>query len=169
MAAAVPKSEEGLRRAIGEAHRRYTRRVNFRKKWRGHLWQGRFASFVMDQPYLLACAGYVEMNPVRAGMVKNPNRYRWSSCPSSLGDNDDCWLDEHGCYTALGASALERRDRYIAFVEQGLPEKELLLFRTALQRGQLTGDNQFIDQVEQIIGRRIEHRAPGNQPKKPAK
>ena len=53
---AVPSSEEGLRRAIGEAHRRYTRRINFRQKWRGYLWQGRFASFVMDEPYLLAAA-----------------------------------------------------------------------------------------------------------------
>src|SRR5512137_3121050 len=50
----VPRSEDGLRRAIGEAHRRYTRLVNFRKKWKGHLWQGRFASFLMDEKYLLA-------------------------------------------------------------------------------------------------------------------
>ena len=61
---AVPSSEGGLRRAIGEAHRRYTRRVNFREGWRGHLWQGRFASFVMDESYLLAAARYVELNPV---------------------------------------------------------------------------------------------------------
>ena len=47
-------SEDGLRRAIGEVHRRYTRRINFREKWRGYLWQGRFVSFVMDEPYLLA-------------------------------------------------------------------------------------------------------------------
>ena len=53
---AVPKTEDGLRRAIGEAHRRYTRRINFREKWRGYLWQGRFASFIMDEPYLLAAA-----------------------------------------------------------------------------------------------------------------
>ena len=53
---AVPAVEVGLRRAIGEAHRRYTRRINFREKWRGYLWQGRFASFVMDGPHLLAAA-----------------------------------------------------------------------------------------------------------------
>ena len=47
----VPESEDGLRRAIGEAHRRYTRHANFRKRWRGHLWQGRFASYVLDEPY----------------------------------------------------------------------------------------------------------------------
>jgi len=51
----VPQSADGLRRAIGQPHRRYTRRVNFRQRWRGHLWQGRFASFVLDEPYLLAC------------------------------------------------------------------------------------------------------------------
>ena len=69
---AVPSSEDGLRRAIGEAHRRYSRRINFREKWRGYLWQGRFASFVMDEPYLLAAARYVELNPVRAKLVTSP-------------------------------------------------------------------------------------------------
>ena len=72
---AVPKSEDGLRRAIGEAHRRYTRRINFREGWRGHLWQGRFASFVMDDDYLLAAARYIELNPVRARMVRKVHRY----------------------------------------------------------------------------------------------
>ena len=62
----VPQSAESLRRAIGEAHRRYTRRINFREGWRGHLGQGRFASFVMDEDQLLTAARYVEFNPVRA-------------------------------------------------------------------------------------------------------
>ncbi len=61
----VPQSAGSLRRAIGEAHRRYTRRINFREGWRGHLWQGRFASFVMDEDHLLTAARYVELNPVR--------------------------------------------------------------------------------------------------------
>ena len=69
---AVPNSEDGLRQGIGEAHRRYTRRVNFRERWRGHLWQGRFALFVLDDYYLPAATRYVEMNPVSAGMVDGP-------------------------------------------------------------------------------------------------
>jgi len=60
---AVPESKDGLRSAIGEAHRRYTRRINFREGWRGHLWQGRFASYTMEERYLLAAARYIEMNP----------------------------------------------------------------------------------------------------------
>ncbi|MEW5980395.1 MAG: transposase, partial [Acidobacteriota bacterium] len=76
---AVPSSPESLARAIGEAHRRYTRRINFRENWRGHLWQERFASFPLDENYLLAAARYVEMNPVAAGLVAHPGEYPWSS------------------------------------------------------------------------------------------
>ncbi len=90
----VPKSEDGLRRAIGEAHRRYTRRVNFREGWRGHLWQGRFASFVLDEPYLLAAARYIELNPVRAQLVTAPSDYPWSSARAHLKRKDDCLVGE---------------------------------------------------------------------------
>jgi len=76
---AVPGSEDGLRKAIGEAHRRYTRRINFREDWRGHLWQGRFSSFVMDDKYLHSAIRYIAMNPVKAGLTNRPEQYRWSS------------------------------------------------------------------------------------------
>jgi putative transposase len=62
---AVPETENALRLAIGEVHRRYTRYINFREGWRGHLWQGRFASYVMDERYLIACVSYIETNPLR--------------------------------------------------------------------------------------------------------
>jgi putative transposase len=62
---AVPESEDGLRRGIGEAHRLYSRMINLCENWRGHLWQGRFSSFTMDETYLFAAVLYVEMNPVR--------------------------------------------------------------------------------------------------------
>ena len=81
---AVPSTEDSLRRAIGEAHQRYTRRINFREKWRGYLWQGRFASFVMDERYLLAAARYVELNPVRAELVPAAIEWPWSSARAHL-------------------------------------------------------------------------------------
>ncbi|MEA3358165.1 MAG: transposase [Thermodesulfobacteriota bacterium] len=62
---AVPSEKDNLMLAIGEAHRRYSRRINFREGWKGHLWQGRFASYILDKAYLLACTRYIEMNPVR--------------------------------------------------------------------------------------------------------
>ena len=81
---AVPSSEDGLRRAIGEAHRRYTRAVNFREGWRGHLWQGRFSSHAMEERYLLTAVRYIELNPVRAALVQKPEEYRWSSAAAHL-------------------------------------------------------------------------------------
>ncbi len=85
----MPQAEDALRLAIGKAHRRYTRRVDFREGRRGHLWQGRFASSVMDEPYLLAAARYIELNPVRAGLVVAPSEYRWTSARAHLRGKDD--------------------------------------------------------------------------------
>ncbi len=76
---AVPETPDGLRGAMGEAHRRYTRHVNFREGWRGHLWQERFASFVMDEAHLLTAMRYVELNPVKAGLADSPGAYAWGS------------------------------------------------------------------------------------------
>ncbi|RPJ41332.1 MAG: transposase [Candidatus Latescibacterota bacterium] len=86
---AAPSDERALARAIGEAHRRYTAEINRREDWTGYLWQGRFASFPMDQSYLLACARYVERNPIRAGLARRPEEYPWSSAAAHLHARDD--------------------------------------------------------------------------------
>lgn len=62
----VPSEEDGLRSVLGDVHRRYTRHINFREGWRGHLWQERFNSFTMDEYYLLSTVRYMERNPVAA-------------------------------------------------------------------------------------------------------
>ncbi|HPI92829.1 MAG TPA: transposase [Deltaproteobacteria bacterium] len=76
---AVPCSWDGLARAFGETHRRYSRMVNARYGWKGHLWQGRFSSAPVDDTAVLATARYIEMNPVRARLVRAPEEYEWSS------------------------------------------------------------------------------------------
>ena len=75
----VPSTADGLRRAVAEVHRRYTRMINFREGWRGCLWQGRFASFVMSEKHLMGAVRYVERNPVKAGLVTRAEDWRWSS------------------------------------------------------------------------------------------
>jgi putative transposase len=80
----VPPSADGLRAALGEAHRRYTRRINFREGWRGYLFQGRFASYPMDDEHLIAAVRYVENNPVAARMVDRAEDWRWSSARSHV-------------------------------------------------------------------------------------
>jgi len=71
----VPKDSAVLARAIGEAHRRYTRMKNFSDGVRGYFFQGRFGSCVLDERHRLAAARYVELNPVNAGMVKQGAEY----------------------------------------------------------------------------------------------
>jgi putative transposase len=75
----APDKADGLRAALGKAHKGCSRRVNFRDVWRGHLWQGRFASVVADERHLLACARDVELNPVHTRLVERPEDWRWSS------------------------------------------------------------------------------------------
>ena len=87
----VPAHEYGLRAALGETHSRSTRHVNQREDWRGHLWQSRFASFPMDEEWLVACARYVELNPVRAGLAARPEDWRWSSARAHLVLGDSYW------------------------------------------------------------------------------
>ena len=75
----IPSTVEGLAQAVAEVHRRYTRMINFREGWRGHLWQGRFASFVMSEKHLMGAVRYVERNPVKADLVERAEDWRWSS------------------------------------------------------------------------------------------
>jgi putative transposase len=80
----TPPNPDGLRAALGEAHRRYTRRINFREGWRGYLFQGRFASYPMDDAHLMAAVRYVENNPVAARMVARAEDCPWSSARSHI-------------------------------------------------------------------------------------
>jgi REP-associated tyrosine transposase len=155
----VPKFEDGLRRAIGEAHRRYTRRVNFREQWRGHLWQGRFASFVLDKPHLLACARYVELNPVRAGLTTAPSKYRWSSAKAHIKRKDDC-LVKVG--PLLGLAKNWRR-----LLTSAATEEQIKAFREHERTGRPLGDEAFQKRLEKKLGRILRRQKPG--PKKPAR
>ena len=150
---AVPKRADGLRRAIGESHRRYTRRVNFREGWRGHLWQGRFASFVMDEPYLLAAARYVELNPVRAGLVVAPRDYRWSSARAHLKGKDDV-LVRVGPLLAMAG-------KWRGLLASVVTEEELKQFREHERTGRVLGDEDFQKRLEKKLGRLLRRQKPG--------
>jgi putative transposase len=155
---AVPHTKEGLARAIGEAHRRYTRRINFREKWRGHLWQERFASFPMDEQYLLATARYIEMNPVSAKMVKDPEDYRWSSIHAHLAGEDD--------ELTKVEPLLELVPDWYSFLKL-TPSEEVDLLHLHERTGRPLGKGDFIDKLEIELGRMLRPQKPG--PKEKAK
>jgi putative transposase len=154
---AVPSSEESLRRAIGEAHRRYTRRINFREKWRGYLWQGRFASFVMDEPYLIAAARYVELNPVRARLAVRPEDWPWSSARAHLTGQDDCLVMVDPLLSMIGD--------WRGLLNSALPEGELEEMRRHSRTGRPLGAEAFLDNLEGLIGRVLKVQK-GGRPKK---
>ena len=153
----VPESEDGLRRAIGEAHRRYTRHVNFRKRWHGHLWQGRFASYVLDEPYLLAAARYVEMNPVKAGLVRRPWRYRWSSAAAHLNGREDGLV--------YAEPLLELVGDWGKFLSQPVEPQDVEKLQAHERTGRPLGNDAFVAKLERRLHRPLRPRKPGRKPK----
>jgi putative transposase len=149
-----------LMKALAARATRYRNRLEGRS---GTLWESRYkSSVVQSDSYLLACSRYIELNPVRARMVADVADYAWSSYRSRVGDESGgCWLDADPCFLALGDTAMERRLRYEELVRQAIPTDQLRLIRDALQRGQLTGTSRFVDEVERIVGVRVEQRGQG--------
>jgi putative transposase len=142
---------------------RMTRYRNKLEGRSGTLWESRYkSSVVQTDTYLLACSRYIELNPVRAQIVQQAQDYPWSSLHLRLNETaENQWLDEDLCFNKLGETHTERLARYTSFMEQAIPSSELQLIRGALQRGQLTGNLRFIDEIETITGLRISHRARG--------
>jgi putative transposase len=155
---AVPEIEGGLRSAIGEAHRRYTRMVNFREGWRGHLWQGRFASFPMDERYRLSAIRYIELNPVRARLVEDPCDWHWSSAEAHLKGEGD---------TLVTISPLsEMISNWQEFLESKDEQKEFDLVRRHELTGRPLGSEGFIESLETRLGRHLGRYKPGPKPEK---
>ncbi|NDY74545.1 transposase [Desulfobacter hydrogenophilus] len=156
---AVPATSDGLASAIGEAHRRYARMVNFREGWRGYFWQGRFASFIMDERHLLAAARYIEQNPVRAGLVKKAEEYQWSSCRAHLNLVKDPLVKTKPLFAYV--------DKWDDFITLKVEPNE----RDALQKHERTGrplgENALISQLEAKTGRVLTKKKTG--PKGPRK
>ncbi len=141
---------------------RQTRYVNKIEKRTGSLWEGRYKSSpISTNEYLLACCRYVELNPVRSGMVGGPAGYKWSSYGDKTTQLNDSWLDLDPCYLGLGTTAKKRAEKYREWVEGAIPEGEWHLIRQSLQRGQLTGSDRFVGEIEEKIQRRVEFRGQG--------
>ena len=150
---AVPFSEDALRGAIGETHRCYTRHVNFREGWRGHLWQGRFSSYPMDEKYLLAAARYIELNPVKAKLVERPEEYPWSSATAHINKADD--------QLVRAAPLLDRVADWRTFLMEDPSQGDIERFRAHERTGRPLGDGQLISKLEVMLGRNLRRKKPG--------
>ena len=154
----VPEHADGLRAALGEAHRRYTRAINFREGWRGFLFQGRFSSYPMDDAHLMAAVRYVEQNPVAADMVAQAQDWPWSSARSHLAGRrakGDPLTD----VAALAAHVPNWR----AMLRRGLAaggadaagEAVLEAIEARLRTGRLLGTEEWIARQEEALARKL--------------
>jgi putative transposase len=155
---AVPSIKEALRLAIGEAHRRYTRRINFCKGWRGHLWQERFSSFVMDETHLLACFRYIENNPVRAKLVQQPEEWPWSSASAHIKAKDDILVK------VLPALSIVQDD-WKRFLSKTESFDQMETFRKHERTGRPLGSESFVQMLEQKLDRILAPQKPGRKAK----
>lgn len=157
-----PSDSQGLSRLLQSVGRRYVQYFNWRHGRTGTLWEGRFrSSLVGTDDYLLACCRYIELNPVRAGIVAHPRDYRWSSYRFHGEGTKDGLLDVDPCYLGLGDSDLQREQSYRQFIEAGNPEHELAMIRTSVQRGGVTAGQSYIQGLSLRLSRQLELRPRG--------
>ncbi|OGS24170.1 MAG: hypothetical protein A2314_01825 [Elusimicrobia bacterium RIFOXYB2_FULL_50_12] len=150
---AIPSDETGLALGIGKTHKAYTRMVNFREGWRGYLWQGRFSSFPLHTSYLFAAIRYVEMNPVRAGIVSRPEEYQWSSSAFHILGEQSKLISEHE--DIIPGKELKY------FLQDGNTDRDTDTFRKLSRTGRPLGDNDFVNNLEKITGKILRPRRAG--------
>ncbi len=144
--------------------------TNKRENRSGTLWEGRFkASLIDSDSYLLACYRYVDLNPVSAKIVDTPFEYRWSSFGDHVGSTHTGWLDDAPSFLALARTTSDRWAAYLNFVGQLIPDPQQTLIRSAIQRNQVTGSEEFQKQIAERTGRRISASAAGRPPKNVSK
>ncbi|MHB9106376.1 MAG: transposase [Armatimonadota bacterium] len=143
----VPALESSLARAVGGTHLRYTLQLNARERWQGHLWQNRFYSCPMEEDYCWRVLRYIELNPLRAGMVEAPEDYPWSSAAVHLGLRPTPpWL-EMTTWSATWTPATWRE--YLLGADA---DEDLLLLRAATALGRPLGSAAFLDRLEALTG-----------------
>ncbi|MGB3724119.1 MAG: transposase [Pacificimonas sp.] len=155
----IPTREDGLRAALGEAHRRYSSRVNLREGWRGYLWQGRFASYPMDDAHLRNALIYVERNPVAAGLAARAEDWRWSSAKARISGLDDGLTD----LAAVDTAGLDWRRELGGWEDEDLEAAMSGRLRT----GRPLGDDGFVDRLEAETGRELRPQKRGRKALRP--
>lgn len=163
---ATPETAESLPKALQSLGRRYVQYFNYRYQRTGTLWEGRYrATIVEAETYLFECMRYIELNPVRAGMVAQASDYPWSSYPSNALGTADALLTPHLHYLHLGTDSGERLATYKAFVQEPMEAIKLAALRESTHKGWALGAGEFQARIEQLAQRRTMP-LPKGRPKK---
>jgi putative transposase len=149
----MPKHKGSLTKCISQTHQAYTRMINFREGWKGHLWQGRFQSYPMDEKYLWAAVRYVERNPVRAGIVDKAEDYFWSSANIHVQKKTDNLLSRF--------YLMDEIKDWKVYLSCSDDQQEVELLKAHQSIGRPLGNEAFIDSLEAQEGRKLTKQKPG--------
>jgi putative transposase len=146
--------------------RRYVRVINTIHARTGSLWEGRFKSSLIDsERYLFVCHRYIELNPVRAGIVRDPSAYPWSSHGHYAGERPNALITEHPEYQRLGTGDEERRIAFRSFYAETLPQHFVDQIRAAINTDSAVGSETFMQSAEEELGRSVRLPKRGRPPK----
>jgi len=158
----TPRTEAVPSRLMQSVGRHFVRYINATCRRTGTLWEGRYKSAIIDsERYLMTCARYIELNPVRAGMVGHPAEYRWSSYRHNALQGGDALIRAHGLYLGLGDDDLERRRNYAALFAGHIDAAEIAAIRAMTQKDSVLGNDRFREQIAQVLQRRVAKHAHG--------
>jgi putative transposase len=153
---ATPEQASGVSLLMKHLGQRYVQYFNKVHRRSGSLWEGRFrSSLVESETYLLCCQRYIEMNPVRAGMVARPEQYRWSSFHANGLGRADTLVTPHEEYRRLGPSEEERRSAYRELFQSQVEPAVLQQIRSAANGGYALGSEWFQVRLGAALGRRV--------------
>ena len=158
---AVPDREDALEKVFRPLHTRYAQRINRAKRWKGHLWQGRFFSSALDEAYLWAAIRYVERNPVRARIARRAENYRWSSAPAHCGLTEDTVLTTDREWLRQVKSV----GNWSKWLAEGDRPEQLEILRRHVERGLPCGTEGFLRRLERRTGQTLRPR-PRGRPRK---
>ena len=151
----TPAQEYGVSQFMQSVGRRYVRKINDLYDRTGSLWEGRYkASLVDEDAYLLTCYQYIEMNPVRAGMVEHPEQYPWSSYRFNAHGKTDDLITPHSVYLALGKDKASQQQGYRKFFNRDLEKYQVDEIRNALNHELAFGSEQFKSSIQLTTKRR---------------
>ena len=152
---ASPQQEQSVAKTLQSVGRRYVQYFNYTYGRSGTRWEGRYRATLLDsETYLMACYRYIELNPVRAGMVAHPREYRWSSYRCHAEGETDPLVTDHELFRRLGRSATARQAAYRALFKAHLGEGTLTAIREATNKGWALGNDRFRERMAVLTGRR---------------
>jgi len=152
----TPHSSDGLSLMMQALGRRFVSYFNKKHGRTGTLWEGRFKCSVVDTDvYCLACYRYIELNPLRAGLVRNPVDYQWSSYRHNASGHTNTLITPHASYLELDTTAPIRRSLYQALVASSVDHEYLDDFRHGIRKGLPVGNNEFRAGIERKLGNRL--------------